>query len=53
MDTTSISEGTITCAKPGCGNRTTFAESVYIDGCGQVCPACDPPSAVCDIEPPF
>jgi len=46
---------TITCAKPGCGALTTVEESVYIDGCGQVCPRCagPDPAWMHDIEPPF
>lgn len=46
---------TITCAKPGCGKLTTAAESIYIDGCGPVCPACTTPLPewAYDIEPPF
>jgi hypothetical protein len=53
-DTTSPSE-TITCAKPNCDNRTTLAESTYIDGCGQVCPDCAGPVPEWryDIELPF
>jgi hypothetical protein len=43
----------ITCAKPGCDNTTTLAESGYIDGCGQVCPACFGPNEEDDREPPF
>ena len=38
MDATTSPPGSITCAKPGCGNVTTLAESVYVEGCGQVCP---------------
>ena len=58
MDTTTTSasaSATITCAKPGCGALTTAAESVYIDGCGQVCPRCagPVPAWMADIEPPF
>jgi hypothetical protein len=57
MDTTSPSDlsGIITCAKPGCGNVTTLAESGYIDGCGQVCLSCfGPDPEWCrDLEPPF
>ena len=47
--------GSITCAKPGCGNITTLAESVYVDGCGQICPACAGPLPAWwnDIDPPF
>ena len=36
-----ISAETITCAKAGCGATTTLADSVYVDGCGQICPGCD------------
>jgi hypothetical protein len=39
MDAATTPSATITCAKPSCGALTTAAESVYIDGCGQVCPA--------------
>lgn len=56
MDTSpSDLSGTITCAKPGCGNVTTLAESGYIDGCGQVCLSCfGPDPEWCrDLEPPF
>lgn len=53
MDATA--SAAITCAKPGCGARTTAAESVYIDGCGQACPRCaDPdPAWLHDIEPSY
>lgn len=40
MNLTSSAE-TITCARPGCGATTTLADSVYVDGCGQICPECD------------
>ena len=40
MNLTSSAE-TITCARPGCGAATTLADSVYVDGCGQICPGCD------------
>jgi hypothetical protein len=55
MDATTSSSGTITCAKPACGALTTAAESVYIDGCGQVCTGCagPVPAWLLDIEPPF
>ncbi len=56
MDATTTSpSATITCAKPGCGALTTVAESVFIDGCGQVCPRCagPVPAWMDDIEPPF
>jgi hypothetical protein len=45
----------IVCAKPGCGNRTTVGEAIYIDGCGDVCPDCIGPQPVWtdEIEPPF
>lgn len=54
MDVTATPE-TITCAKPGCGAVTTVAESFYIDGCGQVCPACSgyTPGWLYEIDPPF
>jgi hypothetical protein len=37
---------------------TTLAESTYIDGCGQVCPSCDPEPEwlvrlFAEVEPPF
>jgi hypothetical protein len=53
--TTTSPSATITCAKPGCGALTTVAESVYIDGCGQVCRRCagPVPAWMDDIEPPF
>jgi len=44
-------------AKPGCGARTTLDDYIYIDGCGQVCPGCDPVPPwwgdLDGIEPPF
>jgi hypothetical protein len=54
MDVTA-SPDTITCAKSSCGAVTTVAESFYIDGCGQVCPACSgyTPDLPADFEPPF
>jgi hypothetical protein len=52
MEPTTSPFDVITCAKPGCGNTTTLAESYYIDGCGQVCPACAGPHPD-DREPPF
>jgi hypothetical protein len=53
MNVTTPSDA-ITCAKPGCGARTTEAEAMYIDGCGQVCPDCAPRQPwLFDIEPPF
>ena len=53
--TTTSPSATITCAKPSCGALTTVAVSVYIDGCGQVCPRCagPDPAWLNDIEPPF
>ena len=53
--TTSHQPGSITCAKPGCGNTTMLAESVYIDGCGHVCPGCAGPLPAWwdSVEPPF
>ena len=55
MDATTYPPGTITCAKPGCGNITTLDESVYVEGCGQVCPDCAGPLPAWwnDIDPPF
>ena len=58
MNLTSSAE-TITCARPGCGATTTLADSVYVDGCGQICPGCDEaifgplPGWWDTIEPPF
>jgi hypothetical protein len=53
--TTPTADTVITCAKPGCGQQTTLAESMYIDGCGQVCPACAGPRPDFgpDFEPPY
>jgi hypothetical protein len=56
MDATTSPSATITCAKPGCGARTTLAEATYIDGCGQVCPGCVGPLPEWwndDLEAPF
>jgi hypothetical protein len=55
MDATTSPSTTITCAKPGCGSRTTLAASTYIDGCGHVCPECAGPLPGWwnDTEPPF
>jgi hypothetical protein len=55
MDVITAPATVITCAKPGCGALATMAESVYVDGCGQVCPGCAGPLADWwdDIEPPF
>ena len=55
MDVTTAPASVITCATPGCGARTTLAESVYVDGCGQVCPGCAGPLPEWwdDVEPPF
>jgi hypothetical protein len=59
MDATiSPSDAAITtiCAHPRCGAATTLAESTYIDGCGQVCPACAgllPEGWDESFEPPF
>ena len=58
MNLTSSAE-TITCARPGCGSVATLADSVYVDGCGQICSGCDEalfgpvPSWWDKIEPPF
>ncbi len=40
---------------PDCGALTTLAESIYIDGCGQVLPRCTSPLPewAHDLEPPF
>jgi hypothetical protein len=45
----------IVCANPGCENRTTVGEAIYIDGCGEVCPGCigPQPAWVDEIEAPF
>ena len=55
MDVTTASSTVISCARPGCDARTMMAESVYVDGCGQVCPGCAGPLPEWwdDIEPPF
>jgi hypothetical protein len=58
MNLTSSAE-TITCARPGCDATTTLADSVYVDGCGQICPGCDEvlfgplPEWWNEIVPPF
>jgi hypothetical protein len=46
---------TSTCAMPGCQTVITLAESLYIDGCGQVCDDCagPRPAWLDDIEVPF
>jgi hypothetical protein len=55
MDVTTSPAVVIICAKPSCGAPATLAESVYIDGCGQVCPRCagPVPAWMHDIKPPF
>jgi hypothetical protein len=54
MELTTATTEVITCAKPGCGNTATLAESGYIDGCGQVCLTCFGPIEQDDHgEPPF
>jgi hypothetical protein len=56
MDATTSPSATITCAKPGCGARTTLAEATYLDGCGQLCPGCAGPLPEWwndDLEAPF
>jgi hypothetical protein len=55
MDVTTATAAVVTCAKSGCGARTALAESVYVDGCGQVCPGCAGPLPEwwADIELPF
>jgi hypothetical protein len=55
MDVTTTPSTAVTCAKPGCGDRTNLAESTYVDGCGQVCTGCAGPLPEWwnDIEPPF
>ena len=58
MSDATAPSATITCAKPGCRNTTTLAESTYIDGCGQVCRICDPEpewlvKLFAEVEPPF
>ena len=58
MNLTSSAE-TITCARPGCGAVTSLEDSVYVDGCGQICLECDEvlfgpcPLWWADVEPPF
>ncbi len=53
--TAPIFSDAITCAMPCCGNPTSLTESIYIDGCGQVCPdyAGPDPDWFNDIEPPY
>jgi len=53
--TTTTPTDIITCAKPSCGNPAPWDESVYIDGCGLVCPDCagPDPTWINDIEPPY
>jgi len=55
MDVTTTPTTVVTCAKPGCGLQTTPTESVYVDGCGEVCPGCAGPLPEWwnDVEPPF
>jgi hypothetical protein len=55
MDLTTAPSTIITCAKPDCGAQTTLAESIYIDGFGYICLACNGPRPDWwyDIEPPF
>jgi hypothetical protein len=55
MDATTSPAVAIICAKPSCGAPTTLAESVYVDGCGQVCPRCagPVPAWMHNIKPPF
>ncbi|HUY47593.1 MAG TPA: hypothetical protein VMV92_17970 [Streptosporangiaceae bacterium] len=58
LTTSTYETATITCAYPGCGAVTTLADSLYIDGCGQVCPGCEEahfprPAWLGQIEPPF
>jgi hypothetical protein len=52
---TIIESSSITCAKPSCDRLVALADSVYVDGCGQVCSECDGSDAewLSDIEPPF
>jgi hypothetical protein len=59
LTTDGYDTATITCDYPGCGNITTTANSLYVDGCGQVCPECERihfggrPTWLATIEPPF
>ena len=55
MDVTTSPAAVITCAKPNCGAETSLEESIYIDGCGQVCIGCAGPLPEWwdGIEPPF
>jgi len=55
MDATTTPSTVITCARPGCGMRTSLAEATYVDGCGRVCAGCAGPLPEwwTDIEPPF
>ena len=59
LTTDGYETATITCAYPGCGAVTTIADSLYVDGCGQVCPECEEshfggrPPWLGSIEPPF
>lgn len=59
LTTDGYETATITCAYPGCGNVTTTANSLYVNGCGQVCPECEDthlggrPTWLATIEPPF
>ena len=59
LTTDGYETATITCAYPGCDAVTTTADSLYVDGCGQICPECEDthfggrPPWLDDIEPPF
>ena len=58
MNLTSSAE-TLTCARPDCRADIVRADSIYVDGCGQICPACDEdlfgpcPPWWDEVEPPF
>lgn len=58
MDDEYIPVETFTCSYPGCGFTNTVAESIYIEGYGQICRRCDeathgPRPEYWDLEPPF
>jgi len=55
MDLATRPDSAMSCAMPGCGATTSRADSIYIDGCGQVCRECvgPDPEWMDDIEPPF
>jgi hypothetical protein len=59
LTTSATATETITCAYPSCGTVAPLAESIYVDGCGQICRNCDEeifgprPDWWDTIEPPF